>query len=480
MSRYVLGIDSSTGSTKVEVVDLATGDLVANASSGHPATTPPVSEQNPLAWWDALRSCLVEVKDHLPSVRALAVSGQQHGLVLLDGDDQPVRPAKLWNDTTSAEQSQALIDALGHHSWATQVGSIPGPSFTITKLAWMAQNEPEVLATAQKLGLPHDYLNLQLSGQWVTDRGDASGTGYWSPSTGTYMHELIQRAGVAATQLQLPRVAEPFESIGPVSNSIVQDFGLPADAIVAPGSGDNMGAALGLGVGPGDVVVSLGTSGTAYAVSNAPTTDERGLVAGFADATGNYLPLVCTLNATKVTESIRKLLNVDYAEFDQLALSAPQGANGVTLIPYFDGERTPNLPDATGSLVGLRTSVERSDIARAAFEGVACGLLDGVDALVDSGVVADGRFFLIGGGSRSEAFRQVFAGLSGRDIIIPTNDETVARGAAVQAACVLTGESPSTIADRWNLSAGTVVSPPSSPGESAQTVRSRYRAAAAT
>ena len=181
-----------------------------------------------------------------------------------------------------------------------------------------------------------------------------------------------------------------------------------------------------------------------------------------------------------MTESIRKLLNVDYAEFDQLALAAPQGANGVTLVPYFDGERTPNLPDATGSLVGLRNSVERSDIARAAFEGVACGLLDGVDALTNSGVVTDGRFFLIGGGSRSEAFRQVFAALSERDVVVPTNDETVARGAAVQAACVLTGDSPSSIAAQWNLSAGTVIAPATSPAEPAETVRSRYRTAAAT
>ncbi len=480
MSRYVLGVDSSTGSTKVEVIDLESGKLVGHASAGHPPTTPPVSEQHPDAWWTALTACLGEVAEHLPFVDAMAISGQQHGMVLLDGNDHPVRPAKLWNDTTSAAQSQTMVEEVGATTWAEQVGSIPGPSFTVTKLAWMAQNEPEILAQAQKIGLPHDFLNLQLTGNWVTDRGDASGTGYWSPASEVYVAEAIERAGGSLEKLELPRVAQPFESIGTITNAALVELGLSPTAIVAPGSGDNMGAALGLGLVPGDVVVSLGTSGTAYAVSNVPTNDARGLVAGFADATGNFLPLVCTLNATKVTESIRKLLNVDYDEFDELALAAPQGANGVTLVPYFDGERTPNLPDATGSLVGLRTSVERSDIARAAFEGVACGLLDGVDALVDSGVVADGRFFLIGGGSRSQAFREVFASLSGRDITIPINDETVARGAAVQAACALTGDVPSVISDRWNLSAGTVIQPSGAEGQSADDVRSRYRLAAAS
>ncbi len=313
----------------------------------------------------------------------------------------------------------------------------------------------------------------------VTDRGDASGTGYWSPSAEEYVPEAIDIAGGSLDQLELPRVANPFESIGFITNRSIRRLGLRKDVIVAPGTGDNMGAALGLGLVPGDVVVSLGTSGTAYAVSNTPTSDAHGLVAGFADATGRYLPLVCTLNATKVTESIRALLNVDYDGFDHLALDAPQGANGVTLVPYFDGERTPNRPEANGSLVGLRTSVQRSDIARAAIEGVACGLLDGVDALVNNGVAMNGLFFLIGGGSRSRAFGEVFASLSGREVIVPENDETVARGAAVQVACVLTGDGPSTVASRWGLGVGTVIAVPQESGDSAEVVRARYRSAAA-
>ncbi len=238
-----------------------------------------------------------------------------------------------------------------------------------------------------------------------------------------------------------------------------------------------MCAALGLGVAPGDLVVSLGTSGTAYSVSNTPTGDPQGLVAGFADATGRFLPLVCTLNATKVTESIRALLGVDYAEFDRMALQSPQGAGGLTLIPYFDGERTPNLPGSSGGLVGLRNPIDRSGLARAAIEGVTCGLLDGVDALLNCGVTTEGRFFLIGGGSKSEAFGQVFASLSARDVLVPHNDETVARGAAVQAACAHGGESPGEVASRWQLDAGRVVEPRTEGGEPPDEVRARYRAA---
>jgi xylulokinase len=408
----------------------------------------------------------------------MGISGQQHGLVALDQFDVPVRPAKLWNDTTSATESEELITRLGADRWASTIGSVPGPSFTVTKLSWLKTHEPEHYRKVRRVGLPHDYLNLKVTGQWITDRGDASGTGYWSPTEGRYNTELLSEVGIDVDNIEFPRVAEPFESIGSVTNAALLDLGLTPTCIVAPGSGDNMCASLGLGVAPDDLVVSLGTSGTAYSVSNHPTYDPEGLVAGFADATGRFLPLVCTLNATKVTESIRTLLGVDYAEFDRLALQTPQGANGLTLVPYFDGERSPNLPRARGGLVGLRNPIDRSDLARSAIEGVTCGLLDGVDALLNCGVTTRGRFFLIGGGSKSEAFGQVFASLCGRDVLVPQSDETVARGAAVQAACVHSGVTPAEIASQWRLGAGRLVDFCPGDGEPADEVRARYREAA--
>lgn len=480
VGQLVLGIDSSTQSTKVEVVDIATGATVETGRAAHTPTTPPVSEQDPRSWWEALLEALSQVKDSLPQVVAMAVAGQQHGMVLLDHKDRPVRLAKLWNDTTSAPQSEQMISAQGPAAWAKLCGSVPGPAFTVSKLAWMAEHEPEALANAVRIGLPHDYLNLRITGQWVTDRGDASGTGYWSPAQNAYVPEALAAAGVSVKSIELPRVANPFEPIGRVTDPELIRLGLGTSVVVGPGSGDNMAAALGLGMAPGDLAVSLGTSGTAYAVSPTPTADATGLVAGFADATGYYLPLVCTLNATKVTERIRILLGVEHGQFDQLALGAPIGANGLTLVPYFDGERTPNKPTATGALSGLRSTVSRGDLARAAIEGVTCGLLDGVDALRDCGVSMDGRFFLIGGGARSAAYRHSFAALAERPVIVPTLTETVARGAAVQAGCIHSGDDATTLALKWQLSDGLSQDVPRPSGTTPGAVRNRYRAEAAS
>ena len=243
-------------------------------------------------------------------------------------------------------------------------------------------------------------------------------------------------------------------------------------AVVAPGTGDNMAGALGIGLRPGDVAVSLGTSGTVYTVSDRPTADASGAVAGFADATGMFLPLVCTLNATKVTDAVRRLLGVGHAAFDELALAAPAGAGGLTLLPYLDGERTPNRPAATGTLTGLRTDVDRGHLARAAVEGVVCGLLDGLEALA-AFAPCGGQLIVVGGGARSAAYRQVLADLTGRPVVVPAVEEQVAAGACVQAAAVLTGAGAADIADAWDLRAGAVVEP--GPGAAAaETIRSAY------
>jgi xylulokinase len=251
-----------------------------------------------------------------------------------------------------------------------------------------------------------------------------------------------------------------------------------SEAVVAAGTGDNMAAALALGPQPGDVAISLGTSGTVYTVSMTPTADPTGAVAGFADATGRFLPLVCTLNATKVTETIAAWLGVDHPALDALALSAPAGAGGVVVVPYFDGERTPNRPDASGTITGVRTSTTREHLARAAIEGVVCGLLDGLDALTAAGVRADGTIVLVGGGAQSAAYRQVVADLSGRPVVVPDATEHVAAGACAQAAAVLHACDIVDVAREWSLARGVTVEPNAAVDRGA--IRAAYAEAGAT
>ena len=459
----VCGVDSSTSACKVEVRDLDTGRLVGSGRASHPATTPPRSEQHPNAWWAAFESAASQAGiglEHRPA--AIAVAGQQHGLVVLDAAGSVIRPAKLWNDTESAGDAEALVADLGAEAWATACGSVPVASFTITKLRWLRRCEPTAFERIARVGLPHDWLTHRLTGAWTTDRGDASGTGWWSPSGEDYRVDLLDQ--VDARVDWLPEVLGPTEVAGRWSDA--------GDVLVAAGTGDNMAAALGLGLHHGDLALSLGTSGTAFTVADAPTADPTGAVAGFADATGRFLPLVCTLNATKVSDTIARLLGVGAAELDRLALAAEPGAGGLTLVPHLDGERTPNRPHATGALVGLHSDVDREQLARAAFEGVVCNLLAGADRLPE----CDGRVVLVGGGAHSDAYRRIVADLTGRPIMVPHADELVALGAAVQAAVVLTGSTFDDVADAWNLRAGRTIEP--DPTVDAAAIRGRYAEAA--
>jgi xylulokinase len=444
----VAGVDSSTQSTKVVVCDAATGEVVRSASAPHPEGT----SVDPGAWWSAFEiACTGGLLDE---VAAISVAGQQHGMVLLDADHRVVRPALLWNDTRSAPAAAALVRELGGPAaWAAAVGSVPVASFTVTKLRWVAEHEPAVAAAAQSVVLPHDWLTSRLlsDGALVTDRGDASGTGYWSASG--YREDLLSLA--FGRVLETPRVLNPSEPAGTTAGDIV----------VAPGTGDNMGAALGLGAGPGDVVVSIGTSGTAFAVHDSPVADPTGTVAGFADATGRYLPLVATLNAARVLVATTQLLGTSFEGLDDLALKAGPGSGGLVLLPYLDGERTPDLPDATGSLSGLtRSSMTASNLARAAVEGVLCGLGDAVDALRTQGVQPR-RVLLIGGGSRSRAVQALAADLLGVPVVVPQPAEYVALGAARQAAWALAGALPS-----WPVAAG----PTREPAQDVSHVRQAY------
>jgi xylulokinase len=424
----VAGVDSSTQSTKVMVCDAATGEVVRERRAAHPDAT----EVHPDIWWEAFR--LATADDLLDGVAAISVAGQQHGMVTLDAERQVVRPALLWNDTRSAGAAHDLIDELGGRAaWAEATGSVPVASFTVTKLRWLAEHEPGLAARVQDVVLPHDWLTSRLldSGDLVTDRGDASGTGYWSPATGAYRSDLLELA--FGRTIGTPRVLGPSERAGQTADGM----------LVAAGTGDNMAAALGLSIGPGDVVVSLGTSGTVFATYDAVTADASGFVAGFADATGRQLPLVCTLNAARVLTATAAMLGTDLAGLDRLALAAPPGAGGLVLLPYLDGERTPDLPDATGTLGGLtRTNATPENLARAAVEGMLCGLADGIDALRMVGVPVE-RVLLIGGAARSAAVAAVAPLVFGCPVALPAPAEYVARGAARQAAWTLSGEAVS-------------------------------------
>jgi len=428
----VAGIDSSTQSVKVSVHDADTGQLVRTGRASHPDGT----ECPPDAWRKALETASAGLLD---GVAAIAVAGQQHGMVALDAAGVPVRPALLWNDTRSAPDADDLLTEFGGPAaWADAVGSVPVASFTVTKLRWLARVEPDRAAKVEQVLLPHDWLTWQLAGgsaagrldiETSTDRGDASGTGYWSPITGAYRLDLLRLA--LGREVRVPRVAAPAEAVG--------HFG--SGALLAAGTGDNMAAALGLGLESGDIAVSLGTSGTAFAVADVPARDVTGTVAGFADATGRYLPLVATLNAARVLIAGASALGVSVDEFSTLATTAPAGAGGLVLLPYLDGERTPNLPDATGTLSGItRANLTPTHIARAFVEGVLCGLADAVDALVRVGV-RPRRIVLIGGAAVSSAVRAVAARTFEVPVHLPPEAEYVARGAARQAAWALAGTS---------------------------------------
>jgi xylulokinase len=429
-ARLVAGIDSSTQACKVVVRELESGRTVREGRASHP----PGTEVHPEEWWRALGRAVASAGG-LADVAAVSVAAQQHGLVCLDDEGTVVRPALLWNDVRSAAQAEELVTEIGAAAWAESVGSVPLASFTVSKLRWLSEREPESARRVAAVCLPHDWLTSKLLGtpaidSLVTDRGDASGTGYWSPPTGRYRMDLLERA--FGRPLVVPRVLGPSEAAGET----------PTGTLVGAGTGDNMAAALGLGVGPGDLLVSVGSSGVVSAVSGSPSMDPTGSVAGFADATGRYLPLVCTLNAATVLDATARLLGVDTGGFDDLALAAPSGAGGLCLVPYLDGERTPNLPGATGSLLGMRhANLTPAGLARAAVEGVLCGLADGMAVLGKHADPSDsGRLLLTGGGAGSEAVRRIAPAVFGRAVLVPRPSEYVAGGAARQAAWALLGD----------------------------------------
>ncbi|MGO4595255.1 xylulokinase [Leifsonia sp. 2TAF2] len=471
----VAGVDSSTQSCKVVVRDLETGALVRSGRAVHPDGT----EVDPAAWWSALQEAL-DAAGGLDDVAAISVAGQQHGMVVLDADGRVIRDALLWNDTRSAQAARDLIDEVGADEYAARVGVVPVASFTATKLRWLRDAEPENAARVAAVALPHDWLTWRLRGYGpageselgpdldalTTDRSDASGTAYWGAATGAYDFDLFQRAlgrpgreagSPADGSVVVPRVLGPSEAAGRT----------PSGVLVGPGAGDNAGAALGLGAAEGDVVVSIGTSGTVFAVTDAPIADATGTVAGFADASGVSLPLIATLNAARVLGSVAGLLSVDHDGLSALALSAEPGSSGVVLIPYFEGERTPNLPDAKAAIHGLTlASTTPANLARAAIEGMLCGLADGLDAVRSVGV-RERRILLIGGAAQNPAVAQVAAQVFDAPVEVPVPGEYVADGGAVQAAWALTGSRPS-----WTVETSAAL-----PVDTRSVIRTQYAAA---
>ncbi len=457
----VAGVDSSTQSTKIVVCDAATGRVVREGRAGHPDAT----AVNPAFWWEAFEEA--SAGGLLDGVEAIAVGGQQHGMVAMDSDGNVLHDALLWNDTRSAPQTRDLIAELGGpQAWVDAVGVVPGASFTLTKLRWLRDNESALSVCVEDVVLPHDWLTGRILAdggarpeEWVTDRGDASGTLYFSARTGEYRPDLLEMG--LGHECGVPRVAAPGEAVGRTSSGLV----------VGPGTGDNMGAALGLGLEAGQAVVSLGTSGTVFAVSDTPPADPSGAIAGFADATGRHLPLMCTLNAARVLVAGAAMLGVDVAELSRLALAAPPGAGGLSLLPYLDGERTPALPEATGTLGGLtRTNATPENLARAAVEGMLCNLADGVDALRDQGSPVE-RVLLIGGAANSPAVRAVAADLFGVPVAVPEPGEYVGIGAARQAAWALSGADAPPV---WDLRIAAETEPDNV--DASRALRERYAA----
>ncbi|MGI9144559.1 MAG: xylulokinase [Candidatus Planktophila sp.] len=440
-SKLVAGVDSSTQSVKVVIRDANTGELIRQGRGKHSDGT----EINPTIWKDALDGAIKEAGG-LDDVAAISVAGQQHGMVALDADGNVIRDALLWNDTRSADAAKDLNRELGGDAeTARKVGSVLVASFTATKLRWMADHEPENAKKVAAVALPHDWLSWQLQGgkdfaNLFTDASDASGTGYFDPSTSKYREDVLKLALRQDSHYLLPRIVKPGEFGGSTTSGVA----------IAGGAGDNAGAALGIQAEPGDVIVSLGTSGTAFAVSKTPTHDSSGQVAGFSDASGQFLPLVCTLNAARILDAATRILAISHDEVGELALTTEAGAHGLSLLPYFEGERTPNRPHAKGVFSGMNlANSNRADIARAMIEGMLCGLVDAVDALEKLGVGVQ-RILLIGGAAKNPGVAPIASALFGREVLIPPAGEYVADGAAKQAAWALLG---GTSAPRWDLGA---------------------------
>jgi len=456
-----LGIDCGTGSTKALLLDASTGEVAGIRSSSHEIDARPdgTSEQNPDDWLRALREAVRAIVSEVrPStVRGIAVSGQQHGLVALSADDRAIRPAKLWNDTTTAAECDLLTDALGGLDRVLELtGNRFLPSYTAPKLLWLRRHEPDAFARAARFCLPHDFLNLWLAGVFVTEPGDASGTAYFDIRERRYADAVVTAIDPDRDwEVALPPIVASRSVVGELRAEAAEALGLAPGTPVTGGGGDNMCAALGVGaVMPGPVVISLGTSGTAFGRSDEPAVDPFGEVSAFCDSAGGWLPLACTLNCTATVDWARSLV-ADAPSVEEALTVSPPGADGLTLLPYLVGERTPDLPRASGALFGLRIDHAPADVVRAAVEGVSIGLAFALEALGRTGILAE-RLVLVGGGANSDAWGQLVADATGLVVERPTIVEAAAAGAAAQARWVIDDVPPAvaSVDRRWEPGTG--------------------------
>jgi len=445
MRRVFLGIDCGTQGTKAVLRDPTTGAVIAVGRAPHRLVSRDdgTSEQDPAWWIEALR---VAVRDAMRGERSeiagIGVSAQQHGLVCLDERDRPVRAAKLWNDTTTAHESAELVRTLGGPVRMLELtGNLPLPGYTAPKVAWLAAHEPDAYARTARMCLPHDYLDLWLTGAFVTEAGDASGTAYFDVRARRYSDAVL--AAIDADRdwsRALPPLVPSISVIGSLRPDAADALGLEAGIPVSAGGGDNMCAAIGCDVVvEGPAVVSLGTSGTAFAYRSAPAIDPQGEAAAFCDSTGGWLPLGCTLNCTNATEWVRDLFGMDHAAVD--AAIANGQSSGLAFLPYLVGERTPDRPDAAGMFVGLRSSHGRDAIVRAVVEGVTFGLAYALAAVRRTGVSYT-ELALVGGGAASDAWAQLCADVFAVPVARPAILEAAAAGAARQAQWAVEGRRP--------------------------------------
>lgn len=444
----VAGIDSSTQSCKVTVRDLRTGAQLREGKASHPTDT----VVDPEIWWTALLTA-VRRAGGLDDVSAISVSGQQHTPIFLDAHGAVVRTSPLWNDLGSHSHMMDLNRELGRDEWIRRTGLPLTLSDTVTKLRWLRDTDPESAHRTAAVAIVHDWLTWRLMGfgpgvggieRLTTDRSEASGTGYWSGETETYAEDLFEHA--LGKRAVLPQVLGPYDRAGLTASTIP---GIPAGIPIGVGSGDNAAAAIALGIGHGDVVLSLGTSGVVYTRTANPVHDFAGYVCSYADATGDHLPLVATLNAARNFDIGAGLLGCTYDELSDLALQAPPGADGLTLLPFFEGERTPDLPHARASLhQASLANFTRPNFARAVIEGTLATQVAMLDALAACGIAAE-RLLLIGGAAQSAAVQTVLTQMVEMPVVIPELDEYVTKGAAMQAAAAIDGTFP-----QWTVAVG--------------------------
>jgi len=437
-----LGIDCGTQSTKCIALDTETGRILASAQQAYgfvPHLPPGAREQEP-HWWsnaadETIQSVIAQLGERKNDVRAIGVSGQQHGLVVLDENDEVIRPAKLWCDTSTEPQCAELTRKLGGVSSLIAETGLPVlPGYTAGKILWLKQREPENWRRVRTILLPHDYLNFWLTGEKRMEFGDASGTALLDVRRREWNPRMMDAIDPGLPD-KLPKLSSSNPSHGPVRDALWKKWGLPSAPLVSAGGGDNMMAAIGTGnVEPGVVTASLGTSGTLFAFSTSPVVDPEGEIAAFCDSTDHWLPLLCTMNVTLVTELVREMFAWDHAKFDAAVRGVPAGADGLLLLPYLTGERTPNLPNGSGVLHGLTPrNFHPAHLARAAMEGVTLGLGYGLQRLIALGIRPT-EIRLTGGGSNSATWRQICASVFGVPTVCLESGEGAALGAALQGA----------------------------------------------